>query len=239
MDPDRRQRLEALPGWSWDALSDRWEEGFSYLKEFSEREGHCRVPGGFKTGDGYRLGSWVSHQRAAKDIMDPDRRQRLEALPGWSWDAFSDQWEGGFSHLKTFSEQERHCRVPDSYKTDDGYRLGLMVSNQRAAKDKMEPDRRQRLEALPGWVWDALSDKWEDGFSHLRAFSDREGHCRVPQHYKTDDGYGLVSGFQLREKLRTKWMLIVGSGLEALPGWVWKVEKAEKLAPKRRTDDSS
>src|SRR5947207_1213256 len=168
MDPDHRQRLEALPGWSWDALSDKWENGFSYLKQFSEREGHCRVPAGYKTDEGYRLGRWVSHQRNNRGTMDPDLRLRLEALPGWSWDLGSDLWEVGFSHLKQFSERVGQCGVPSTYKTDDDYRLGQWVSLQRYTKDTMEPDHRQRLEALPGWSWDALSDKWEDGFSYLK-----------------------------------------------------------------------
>ena len=202
MEPDRRQRLEALPGWSWDVLSDQWEEGFSYLKAVFRTRGSLPSASSYKTEDGYRLGQWVTVQRSTKDTMDLDRRQRLEALPGWSWDALSDKWEEGFSHLKEFSEREGHCRVPITYKTDDGYRLGSWVNNQRETKDKMDPDRRQRLEALPGWSWDVFSDKWEEGFSHLKEFSEREGHCRVPDNYKTDDDYRLGQWVKLQRSTK-------------------------------------
>jgi hypothetical protein len=98
------------------------------LKDFAERKGHCRVPKSYKTEDGYRLGSWVSNQRVTKDKMDIDRRKRLEALPDWSWNVWSEKWEQGFSHLQEFCKQKAHCRVSSSYRTDDGYKLGQWVS---------------------------------------------------------------------------------------------------------------
>src|SRR5204863_226026 len=149
MEADRRQRLEALPGWAWDVLLDQWEEGFAYLQVFSEREGHCRVPATYKTEGDYSLGRWVVRQRENDRSMNVDRRQRLEALPGWSWDPLLEQWEEGFSQLKQFSEREAHCRVPRHYKTGDGYPLGNWVHSRRNAKDEMDADLQQRLLTLP------------------------------------------------------------------------------------------
>ena len=232
MTSDRRQRLEALPGWSWDVYSDRWDEGFSYLKEFVEREGHCRVPHSYKTDNGYRLGLWTNYQkmREKKDKMTSDRRQRLEALPGWSWmrPKISTTWQKAFSYLKEFAEQEGHCRVPHSYKTDNDYRLGNWVSKQRVAKDKMASDYRQRLEALPGWSWNAFSDRWEHGFSHLKEFAEQEGHSCPSSGVRTSDGYRLGNWVIDQRRLKDKMTSDRQQRLEALPGWSWTLPKGKK-----------
>ena len=57
--------------------------------------------------------------------------------------------------------------------------------------------RRQRLDAI-GFIWDPLEADWEEGFSSLKMYKDREGHCRVP-HKHIENGYrlgGLVDNQQ-------------------------------------------
>jgi Helicase associated domain/AAA ATPase domain len=62
LEADREQRLGDLPGWTWNARADNWEQGFSRLREYVEHNGHSRVPVAY-TIDGYPLGQWVVTQR--------------------------------------------------------------------------------------------------------------------------------------------------------------------------------
>ena len=148
LSPERRQRLHAL-GFVWDALAASWEEGCRYLEIFCQREGHCRVPQLHRE-QGFRLGAWIGRQRQDKDTMSSVRCQRLKAL-GFVWDPFAAQWEEGFRFLEIFCQREGHCRVPNNHR-EQGFRLGAWVSHQRADKDRMSPERRQRLKTL-GFVW--------------------------------------------------------------------------------------
>lgn len=87
LEPDRAAQLEALPGWTWDAVAAAWEDGFDHLLSYFEAHGNVNVGAEYKAADGYPLGSWVrSHHRPhGRRGMSNEQRARLSAVPGWVW----------------------------------------------------------------------------------------------------------------------------------------------------------
>jgi hypothetical protein len=167
-------RLDSI-GFTWDILTEKWEEGFEALLKFREREGHCRVAPAFSI-DGFRLGGWARRQRSKRDELTPEQLTRLNSV-GFSWDPFTEQWEETFTLLKKFHGREGHCNVIQSHE-EDGQRLGVWASNQRKKRAKLSKEQVARMESL-GFIWDKHDEQWNRDFEVLRKFREREGHCRV------------------------------------------------------------
>jgi len=230
---ERAARLVALPGWAWDLMDARWEEGFASLQRYVARVGHARISQDHVE-DGFGLGRWVSVQRIlgrAGQLSD-ERAAQLVVLPGWTWDSLDSAWERGYSALKGFVAREGHARVPSKY-VEDGNKLGQWVVVQRSfcVQGRLSDERAARLAGLPGWAWSANDAAWQTGYSALTRFVAREGHARVRRDHIEDD-YPLgrwVShqrGFHARGRLSDERT----GRLEALPGWTWRT----RASPSRR-----
>ncbi len=225
LDHARIAQLEALPGWSWEPITDFWSAGLAALRAFVAREGHPRVPRGHVEA-GVRLGSWANSRRAERrrGDLDPARSAELEAIPGWSWDPRADDWDAGLAALRAFVAREGHARVPSQH-VEGGLRLGLWVGGRRAdhKRGHLDPTRAAALQTLPGWRWDALADGWAVGLAALGAFVAREGHARVPAvHVEGGFRLGIWASHQRGQRRRGALEPARIAELEAIPGWSWE-----------------
>jgi superfamily II DNA or RNA helicase len=154
---DRAERLQSLSGWRWNVLDAKWAEGLSALRQYTDRTGTAAVPLLWKE-DGFALGRWVAKQRQnfRSGSLGLARTELLDSIPGWQWDPLDAEWEKAFAHLTAFAVREGHARVPTKH-SEHGFPLGAWAARQRQAHKAgtMPTSRKTRLEAVPGWIWDA------------------------------------------------------------------------------------
>lgn len=182
----RAQELAALPGWTWDPVADRWEDGYTHLLAFLEREGHLNVPAHYWDEDGFPLGSWVrSHRRmGGRRTMTAAQQRRLEAVPGWSYELPTrTNWDTALAALESFAGRTGHCRLPRNHH-EDGVDLDGWTKRQRASYHcgRLSPQRAARLEAVPGWTWNPQDAAWEQGFAALQEHVAVTGSIVVSKH---------------------------------------------------------
>ena len=211
----------------WDRLSFGWIRGIEYLRKFVEQHDHARVPVTYKNKDGFFLGKWVSHRRYSyKNNELPKKHiQELESIKDWSWDISKSNFDKGFTELENFLEQFNHTRVPDKYKSENGFDLGRWIQSQRRKYmlKKMSSEHIKKLETIKGWIWRISDTDFRDSIERLGQFIKDHGHARVPARYKLKDGFFLGKWVSHRRddyknnKLKKS---RIGE-LEAIKGWTW------------------
>ena len=169
------KRLNSL-GFSTNPRDEIWEQYYSAVRKFSQREGHFRVKRNH-TEDGLKLGTWMQNQRSYKDKLSSERLKKLNSI-GFTWDVMLEQWEYAYHQLEVFRKREGHCHVPTSYE-QGGIKLGRWVSTQRIEFKQLSRGRISRLNSL-GFVWDTIAKQWDENYCALKDFVRRNGHTRVP-----------------------------------------------------------
>jgi len=192
LSPDRIRRLEEI-GFTWDLLEEQFEKGFQETLLYKESTGNPNVPAHYKTAEDFHLGAWQNTQKICykKGILSPDRSKRLEEI-GFTWDLLEEQFKKGFQETLLYKKNTGNPNTPQSYKTPEGYWLGIWQGTQRGLykKGELSPDRIRRLEEI-GFTWDLLEEQFEKGFQETLHYKESTGNPNVPARYKTPEGYRL------------------------------------------------
>lgn len=158
---EKRKLLAAIPEWDQDwktAEGEKlWEDKFAAVLHFSEKNGHANISRNF-TEDGLNIGVWCNSVRTQhnKGLLSVEKTERLESIPGWSWGQQRAKLVMDVPQpLREFVNLYGHARVPRTFKSAVGIKLGEWVSKRRSAYrlGKLTSHEILALEALPGWSW--------------------------------------------------------------------------------------
>ena len=212
--PERKALLDKL-GMVWEKY-DPWQERYDLALAYKTEHGDLEIPSVYKTADGVWLGSWVSSQRQAlnsgSSALSSERRKLLRTLfkgerrpsdPAADHGTVREaNWERNFRSAARYARKYKHLLVPASYVDSDGVRLGVWISNLRAAR-KNRPDSYQvtpahikKLNSI-GMVWDARDAKWGTAYQQAKAYYKAHGNLHAAANYKSDE-----TGFCLGDWLR-------------------------------------
>ncbi|MCX7066707.1 MAG: Helicase associated domain protein [Methylococcales bacterium] len=197
-----------------------WGFWYKLLVDYVEEFGNARVSAKLKYKD-FNLGSWVSVQRKTRNNLDLKRIQLLESLTQWSWDVLEDQWNKGFEYLKWYVDEYEHSRVPRGFEYQ-GYQLGQWVSTQRKEKNTLSFEKIELLESLFQWSWNLLEDRWNEGFSYLKKYTEEYSHARVPRGVKYKD-FNLAAWVSNQRNGKNKLSPERIRLFESLPKWSWNL----------------
>ena len=230
--PERKALLDKL-GMVWEKY-DPWQERYDLALAYKTEHGDLEIPSVYKTADGVWLGSWVSRQRqtlnSGSSALSSERRKLLRALfkgerrpsdPAADHGTVREaNWERNFRSAARYARKYKHLLVPASYVDSDGVRLGVWISNLRAAR-KNRPDSYQvtsahikKLNSI-GMVWDARDAKWGTAYQQAKAYYKAHGNLHAAANYKSDE-----TGFCLGDWLRRM--------------REWDITHDPKLTPERR-----
>ena len=144
----RERWLESLPGWYWNFHDDRWECFVAKLQDFVADHGHAEVP--CRTELGKVVHSVRNGQMISGHKDEHIRKAFLESLPGWIWSVPDRNFDIFYNEMLCFVKEHGHALVPQNCK------LGKKLNKARNGRFRAhQPQNKLKLEALPGWKWNA------------------------------------------------------------------------------------
>lgn len=214
---------EAIEGWSWDPVRDRYVRDIDNLRRFALKHGWDAVTQETEL-DGVNIVRWCINRRAAyrRGKLAPWLVKALEAIPGWCWEPTSDRRLQMLAAVRAYIECHGRADFGQQTWGVGGLPIGRWAHYMREEyrNGKLPKWLQRELESLPGWAWEPAKEKQLRMIPVLRKFVANHGWDALCANT-------VVEGEKLgdwchhrrrpyQEGTLPAWMK---EDLEAIPGW--------------------
>jgi hypothetical protein len=154
-----------------EQANNRWLNMYELAKQYRIDHNGNPPTESYKTKDGIALGRWESIQREFRKSgeLSQERIDLLDAI-NFSWDVPDRNWILAYNELKLYKKKFKSVKVPESYITENGFKLGSWCSRQRKAVRPLPPShakknrkqlskvRKKMLDDI-GFIWNVRKTK--------------------------------------------------------------------------------
>ncbi len=164
--------LNNIDAWYWETedFYNKWKKTYEEVSNFLKL--NKRNPSiTSKNLDEVRIATWCHRQRALKKkyddisrknrgIMDQNRINLLEKLPGWTW-ALEDKWDINFEKFKKVVEEKKRLPMKGEhlYNWMQTQKKAYVGKGQGAYIDEY---RKSKLESIKEWIWCNKKIVWKN-----------------------------------------------------------------------------
>lgn len=243
--PDKVERLQQLPGWSWSTSAAADERTVQTLRELATRVGSvAEAPEGTSVYAGLRDGRRRPLGRALVQFrrqhhagtLDPTLSRQLAELPGWTWEPLEPDDRDGVEALRSYIAWEKHTDVPENHVEGDVALGGWLLRVRRrkllgtippALVDEIIAASPLDSKGETTWDWRHTTSQWLLGLQSLQQYASRTGSAYPMRagHRETVDGHvvRLYAWVALQRHQRRSGELLPRQQrqLEQVPGWLW------------------
>ena len=177
-------------GMIWSVPDYVFERNYSAALEYFRENGSLKMPVGYVDKNGIRLGAWLNNLRRNRingclNLTD-EQVARLDEI-GMCWEqTFAKKWETGFEKAREYYLQNQSLDVPTTYITEDGFKLGDWIADQREKfrQHKMKQERIDRLNSIK-MIWQK-EDPWEVRFALAEEYFKEHHDLNLPAVYNVN-----------------------------------------------------
>lgn len=232
-----------------DRTGGSWRHRYDLLAVHARETGAAR-PGSSVRRDGIALGHWVAQQRTRhrQGVLEPDRAEALERLPGWAWCARDTAWWRaaavgerlrGTSLRPASGEDWERLQQTRGWHAADGHEPRLAFGDlaefvvdtcARRRRGELPGHLAAAAERLPGWRWDHVDATDAAMVDALAEYGAWKKDLNPPHDYCHDGNLPLGAWLTAIRRRQVTGRLAVPLQLElqAIGRWDWQPLRWER-----------